>query len=108
MYFMRRVLTGLFNWSSRSENLAGLGQLTRLIRRFSVEQQQVPKDLAELVTLNYLEAVPPAPTGKRFVIDRRKVEVRLEPTEINPNGKIAEPNPSLRCRIASNPDENPT
>ena len=104
---MRRVFTGLFDRSSRTERELSLDQLTRLIRRFSVEQQQVPKDLAELVTLKYLEVVPTAPTGKKFVIDRRKVEVRLEPAEIDPNGRIADPNPSLRSGFDSNPDENP-
>ena len=104
---MRRVLTGLFNRRSPTEEGVSLDELTRLIRRFSVEQQQVPRDLAELVTLNYLEAVPPAPTGKKFVIDRRQVEVRLEPAEVDPNGKTEEPNPNLRCGIASNLDENP-
>jgi hypothetical protein len=55
-----------------------LGHLTRLVRRYTVEQQQVPKDLVDLVSLNYLSALPVAPSGQRYVIDRTKVEVRLE------------------------------
>jgi hypothetical protein len=82
-----------------------LDRLTRLVRRFTVEQQQVPKDLAELVTLKYLGTVPPAPVGKRFVIDRRKAEVRLELKEVNQQGSNTEPNSSLRSRIVSNPGE---
>jgi len=55
-----------------------LDLLTRLVRRYSVEKQQIPKDLAELVAQNYLKALPAAPPGRRFVVDRTKVEVRLE------------------------------
>jgi hypothetical protein len=55
-----------------------LHALTRLLRKYCVEQQHVPKDLRQLVSLNYLEAIPLAPPGKRYVIDRKNVEVRLE------------------------------
>ena len=55
-----------------------LGRLTRLVRRYAVEQQHVPKDLGDLVTLKYLETIPVPPPGQKFVIDRRRVEVRLE------------------------------
>ena len=96
----------MFNRSSRTEKGVSLDQLTRLIRRFSVKQQQVPKDLAELVALKYLEVVPTAPIGQKFVIDRRRVEVRLEPMESDPHDRIAAPSPSLRTRIPTNPDEN--
>lgn len=75
------MFTGLFDRSGRTKGTVGLDQLTRLVRRFSVEQQQVPKDLAELVSLKYLEAIPTAPAGEKFVIDRRTVEVRLEPAD---------------------------
>lgn len=55
-----------------------LDQLTRLVRRYSVEQQHVPKNLVDLVSLNYLETLPTAPPGLKFVLDRKRVEVRLE------------------------------
>ena len=87
--------------------MVGLDQLTRLIRRFSVEQQQVPKDLTELVALKYLEAVPPAPVGQKFVIDRWKVEVRLEPVNLEPNGAVEVRKPNLRSPLVSNPDGKP-
>ena len=103
---MRRVLTGWFNWSNRSETSPALDQLTLLVRRFSVEQQQVPKDLAELVALNYLEALPPAPSGKKFVIDRRKVKVRLDPADVGFASSTAKPNPGVRPGMAPKPDEN--
>lgn len=62
----------------KNEQFPDLEGLTRLVRRFSVEQQQVPKELRELVAMKYLEAVPPAPAGRRFIVDRKRVEVRLE------------------------------
>ncbi|MFO1513953.1 MAG: hypothetical protein U1F83_13720 [Verrucomicrobiota bacterium] len=58
--------------------MADLDHLTHLVRRYSVEQQQVPKNLIDLVSLKYLETVPAAPPGQKFVIDRKRVEVRLE------------------------------
>lgn len=92
----------MFNRPGRDEARAELDRLTRLARRFTVEQQQVPKDLVELVVLKYLGEIPPAPFGKRFVIDRRKVEVRLEPMEMDPKGGNSEPNPALSSSIVSN------
>lgn len=91
----------MFNRSDGSESAADLEQLTRVVRRFTVEQQQVPKDLTALVTLKYLGVVPQAPSGKRYVIDRRKVEVRLEPVEVDHKRGITESNSRLRSPIAS-------
>jgi hypothetical protein len=75
-----------------------------LVRRFTVEQQQVPKDLAELVPLKYLEAVPQAPVGQKFVIDRRKVEVLLEAADGHRTRRLAESNRSLDSGIVSKPN----
>ncbi len=75
---MRQVISRLFHRSEKSENGIDLGQLTRLVRRYTVEQQQVPKDFLDLVALKYIAAIPVAPKGQRFVIDRKRVEVRLE------------------------------
>ena len=75
---MRQVISRLFSRPEKADNPVDLGYLNRLVRRYTVEQQQVPKDLLDLVALNYLPAIPDAPQGQRFVIDRRKVEVRLE------------------------------
>jgi len=76
--FMKEMISKLFNRSEKGENTGDTGHLTRLLRRYAVEQQHVPKDLLALVALKYLPAVPVAPEGRRFVIDRRRVEVRLE------------------------------
>ena len=75
---MRKVLDGLFNRSRNNVTRADLSHLTQLVRRYAVEQQQVPKDLGELVALNYIQTIPAPPPGQKFVIDRKGVEVRLE------------------------------
>jgi len=75
---MKRLLSKLLKRPGANGDGADLGHLTRLVRRYAVEQQQVPKDLVDLVALNYLTVLPDAPPGQRFVIDRTKVEVRLE------------------------------
>jgi hypothetical protein len=75
---MRQVISRLFNRPEKGKHGAELGHLTRLVRRYTVEQQQVPKDFLDLVALKYLAAIPVAPKGQRFVIDRKRVEVRLE------------------------------
>jgi hypothetical protein len=75
---MRRLISRLLKRPPTDGNGTDLGHLTRLVRRYAVEQQQVPKDLVDLVALNYLAVLPDAPPGQRFVIDRTKVEVRLE------------------------------
>ena len=71
---MLKMLNGFFNGSRHSGKEADLNNLTRLVRRYSVEQQQVPKDLAELVALNYIETIPAPPLGQKFVIDRKGVK----------------------------------
>jgi len=75
---MKQMISKLFNRSDKGQNAVDLGHLTRLVRRFTVEQQHVPQDLLDLVALNYLDAVPIAPRGQKFVLDRKNVEVRLE------------------------------
>ena len=75
---MRSLISRLFGGPRESAKAADLDHLTRLVRRYSVEQQQVPKSLIDLVSLKYLETVPVAPPGQTFVIDRKRVEVRLE------------------------------
>lgn len=75
---MRKYLAKLFGVAPAAEQVVDLDQLTRLVRRYSVEQQHVPKNLVDLVSLNYLETLPTAPPGQKFVLDRKRVEVRLE------------------------------
>jgi hypothetical protein len=75
---MREMISKLFSRSDKSVNSGDPSYLTRILRRYAVEQQHVPKDLFDLVALKYLPAIPVAPEGRKFVIDRRRVEVRLE------------------------------
>lgn len=75
---MKRIISKLFLGLQERKATDNLEHLTKLVRRYSVEQQQVPTNLFDLVSLKYLEAVPIAPPGQKFVIDRKKVEVRLE------------------------------
>jgi hypothetical protein len=72
------MISKVFNRGPDGGKPADLDHLTRLARRYSVEQQQVPKNLSDLVALNYLAEIPAPPTGQRFIIDRKTVEVRLE------------------------------
>jgi hypothetical protein len=50
--------------------------LTQAVRKYAAEQQKVPASLEELVAAKYLPAVPEAPAGKRFGIDK-KLQVYL-------------------------------
>ena len=75
---VQRVFSRLFKSSRGNGRNLDLDHLTRLVRRYSVEQQQVPKDLEDLVALKYLDSLPSAPEGHRFVVDRKTVEVRLD------------------------------
>ncbi len=49
---------------------AMLNDLTQAVRKCAVEQRRAPKNLEELVANGYLSRVPPAPTGKKFAIDK--------------------------------------
>jgi hypothetical protein len=56
---------------------ATLESLTRVVRKFSFEQRRLPKSLDEVVSAGYLNALPPPPSGKRFVLDPKTVQVVL-------------------------------
>ena len=47
-----------------------LGELTQAVRKYAAEQQRVPKSLEEVIAAGYLNAVPSAPAGKKFAIDK--------------------------------------
>lgn len=75
---MKSVISRMFKRPETAENAIDLDKLTRLVRRFTIEQQHVPKDLLDLVAHKYLLSVPVAPKGQRLIIDRKSVEVKLE------------------------------
>jgi len=47
-----------------------LAELTQAVRKYGMERRRVPASLDELVTAGYLRAIPPAPQGKRFAINK--------------------------------------
>ncbi len=47
-----------------------LQQLTQAVRKYAVEQRRVPATLDELVANRYLAAIPGAPAGKKFAINK--------------------------------------
>ncbi len=61
--------------SDEARLAATLDELTQALRKFSAEKQRVPKKLDELVAAGYLGQIPPAPAGKKFVIEEKRVQV---------------------------------
>ena len=47
-----------------------LNELTQVLRKYAVEQRHAPATLNELVTNGYLAAIPTAPAGKKFAINK--------------------------------------
>jgi hypothetical protein len=54
-----------------------LGQLTWSVRQYSLANHSVPGSLNVVMAAGYLTNLPPAPTGKKFAIDPKKVQVVL-------------------------------
>ncbi len=47
-----------------------LNELTQAVRKYAAEQRRAPGTLDELVTKGYLAAIPSAPPGKKFAINK--------------------------------------
>lgn len=47
------------------------------VGRFHKDNLRLPKDVDELIEKKYLVGVPPAPPGKRYVLDLSPVQMRL-------------------------------
>ncbi len=56
---------------------AVLAELTQAVRKFAFEQKRTPSSIDELVTGGYIGAKPTAPSGKRFSIDPKSMQVVL-------------------------------
>lgn len=52
-------------------------ELTAQVRRFLMEKRRPPRDLEELISAGYIQAVPAAPVGKKFVVDPKRATVTL-------------------------------
>jgi PBP1b-binding outer membrane lipoprotein LpoB len=64
-----------------------IAQLTQAIQAFQVEQDRLPKDLDELVKMNYVREMPKAPYGKKIVYDANTGTVKVV---VDPNVKPAQ------------------
>ncbi len=60
-----------------SDPQANLRVLNQLLDGFTMSNNRVPADLEELVKAKLISRIPPAPAGKRFVIDRKTSRVIL-------------------------------
>ena len=56
---------------------AALSALTQALRKYSAERQRVPQSLNEVISAGYLTAMPPAPPGKKYAINPKRLEVIL-------------------------------
>ena len=45
-------------------------ELTQSVRKYAAEKQRVPRSLDDLTAAGYLPAVPAAPAGKKFAINK--------------------------------------
>ena len=57
---------------------AALTDLTKVLRQYSFEKRKLPQSLNEIVDAGYLQKIPEAPAGKKFVIDQKTVQVVLQ------------------------------
>ena len=60
-----------------SDPQANLRILNQLVAGFTMSNNRLPLDLEDLVKAKLISRVPPAPPGKKFVIDRKSSRVIL-------------------------------
>ncbi len=60
-----------------AESTPEVAELTKQVRRFSVEKRRLPQNLEELVTVGYIKSIPVAPAGKKYVLDGQRAVVVL-------------------------------
>lgn len=61
-----------------SDPSAATAELTQALRKYSMENRRVPKTVEELISAGYVKALPTPPPGKKFVVDPKRVEVKLQ------------------------------
>jgi hypothetical protein len=54
-----------------------VAQITQAVQMFEAEQDRLPKDLNELVTMKYLREIPKPPYGKKIVYDANTGTVKV-------------------------------
>lgn len=60
-----------------SSNSPELLELTKQVRRYSLEKRKLPQSVEDLVAAGYIQSVPPAPTGKKYAIDKDQAQAIL-------------------------------
>jgi hypothetical protein len=50
-------------------------KITEAMQRFLERNNRLPKDFNELVSSKFLPSMPAAPTGKKYVLDRKTLQV---------------------------------
>lgn len=50
-------------------------ELTGAVHLYSMDNQKMPEDFATLVRQKYLKAMPTPPPGKKFALDRNRMQV---------------------------------
>jgi hypothetical protein len=60
-----------------ADKVVDVASLNKAVQLFGAQEGRLPKDLGELVTLKYLPALPPAPTGTKLAYDPKTGEVNV-------------------------------
>ena len=63
--------------ADQAQLAATLQELTQAARRYGVEQRRAPRSMEELVSKGYVTSIPQPPPGKKFAIDKEKLQVFL-------------------------------
>jgi hypothetical protein len=62
-------LGAMGNAKKKAVKTVDVSSLTRAVQMFYVSEGRFPKDLKELVTLQYIAKIPEAPYGQKIVYD---------------------------------------
>ena len=57
---------------------AALAALTQAVRKFGFEKRRLPNSVQEVIAAGYVSPIPQPPPGKKFVLDKKNVQVVLE------------------------------
>jgi len=68
-----------------AEKTINMVELTSAIQKFQAMEDHYPRSFAELVQQHYLQSMPEAPAGMRFVYNPQTGDVRLVPASEAPN-----------------------
>lgn len=56
-----------------------VAEINRCLELWTFQKNHPPKDLNELVTAGYIQRLPTAPPGQKFLLDSQKMRVQLVP-----------------------------